>query len=34
MNEVREGFECGITLDGWDDLTEGDRMEMFSSERI
>ena len=34
VNEVREGFECGITLDGWDDLTEGDRMEMFSSERI
>ena len=32
--EVREGFECGIALDGWDDLVEGDVMEMFSTERI
>jgi translation initiation factor IF-2 len=34
VNEVREGFECGILLDGWDDIEEGDRMEMFSSERV
>jgi translation initiation factor IF-2 len=34
VNEVREGFECGIALDGWDDIVEGDTMEMFSSERI
>jgi translation initiation factor IF-2 len=34
VNEVREGFECGILLDGWDDLIEGDTMEMFSSERV
>ncbi len=34
VNEVREGFECGIALTGWDDLLEGDTMEMFSSERI
>jgi translation initiation factor IF-2 len=34
VNEVREGFECGILLDGWDDLVEGDTMEMFSSERV
>jgi len=34
VNEVREGFECGIALEGWDDLVEGDTMEMFSSERI
>ena len=34
VNEVREGFECGIALEGWDDLIEGDTMEMFSSERI
>ena len=34
VNEVREGFECGIALDGWDELAEGDTMEMFSSERI
>ncbi|MDQ6674089.1 MAG: translation initiation factor IF-2, partial [Chloroflexota bacterium] len=34
VNEVREGFECGIALNGWDDLVEGDTMEMFSSERM
>ncbi|HEY3062583.1 MAG TPA: translation initiation factor IF-2 [Chloroflexota bacterium] len=34
VNEVREGFECGILLDGFDDLAEGDIMEMFSSERV
>jgi translation initiation factor IF-2 len=34
VNEVREGFECGILLDGWDDILEGDTMEMFSSERV
>jgi translation initiation factor IF-2 len=34
VNEVREGFECGILLDGWDDVEEGDTMEMFSSERV
>jgi len=34
VNEVREGFECGILLDGWDDIAEGDTMEMYSSERV
>jgi len=34
VNEVREGFECGIGLDGWDDIAVGDTMEMFSSERV
>jgi translation initiation factor IF-2 len=34
VNEVREGFDCGILLDGWDDIVEGDTLEMFSSERI
>jgi len=34
VNEVREGFECGVALDGWDELAEGDTMEMFSSERV
>ena len=34
VNEVREGFDCGILLDGWDDILEGDTMEMFSSERV
>jgi translation initiation factor IF-2 len=34
VNEVREGFECGILFDGWDDVVEGDTMEMYSSERV
>ena len=34
VNEVREGFECGIALDGWDDLAEGDTLEAFTSERV
>jgi translation initiation factor IF-2 len=34
VNEVREGFECGILLDGWDDLAEGDVLEAFSNERV
>jgi hypothetical protein len=28
------GFECGIALDGWDDIVQGDRMEVFSSEPV
>jgi translation initiation factor IF-2 len=34
VNEVREGFECGIALEGWDDIVEGDKLETFSSERV
>jgi translation initiation factor IF-2 len=34
VNEVREGFECGIILDGFDDVAEGDVLEMYSSERV
>jgi translation initiation factor IF-2 len=32
--EVREGFECGIALDGTDDLEVGDVFEFFASERV
>jgi translation initiation factor IF-2 len=34
VNEVREGFECGIILDGFDDFAEGDILEMYSTERV
>jgi translation initiation factor IF-2 len=34
VTEVREGFDCGILLDGWDNVEEGDTMEAFSTERI
>ncbi|MBI2756584.1 MAG: translation initiation factor IF-2 [Chloroflexi bacterium] len=32
--EVREGFECGILLEGNDDLQVGDILEIYSSERV
>jgi translation initiation factor IF-2 len=34
VNEVREGFECGVGLDGWDDIEVGDVLETFASERV
>jgi translation initiation factor IF-2 len=34
VNEAREGFECGILLDGWDDIAEGDTLQMFTTERV
>jgi translation initiation factor IF-2 len=34
VNEVREGFECGIILDGYDEFAEGDTLEMYSTERV
>jgi translation initiation factor IF-2 len=34
VNEVREGFECGIILDGFDEVAEADILEMYSSERV
>ncbi|MBV9169739.1 MAG: translation initiation factor IF-2, partial [Chloroflexi bacterium] len=34
VNEVRAGFECGILLDGFDEVEEGDVFEMYSSERV
>jgi translation initiation factor IF-2 len=34
VNEVREGFECGILLDSYDDIEVGDTMEMYSTERV
>ncbi|MBV9601055.1 MAG: translation initiation factor IF-2 [Chloroflexi bacterium] len=34
VNEVRDGFECGIILDGFDDIAEGDVLEMYSTERV
>jgi translation initiation factor IF-2 len=27
--EVKEGFECGLTLKGYDDIQEGDQLEVF-----
>jgi translation initiation factor IF-2 len=30
--EVREGYECGIRLDGFNDVKEGDLLEAFRIE--
>ena len=30
--EVREGLECGLTVDGWDDLQVGDMVEAYTVE--
>jgi translation initiation factor IF-2 len=32
--EVREGLECGIRLDGFDDIKEGDIFRAFKVEEI
>jgi translation initiation factor IF-2 len=32
--EVREGFECGLTLKGYDDIQEGDQLEVFEIQEI
>jgi translation initiation factor IF-2 len=34
VTEVREGFECGVGLDGWDDIEVADTLETFASERV
>jgi translation initiation factor IF-2 len=32
--EVREGFECGIKLSGYNDIKEGDILEVYKIEEI
>ena len=32
--EVREGMECGIRLDGFNDIKEGDMLEAFRVDEI
>jgi translation initiation factor IF-2 len=32
--EVAEGFECGILLDGFNDVKEGDLLEVFETREI
>ena len=34
VKEVEKGFECGVTLDGFSDLQEGDRLESFKIEEL
>jgi translation initiation factor IF-2 len=32
--EVKEGFECGLTLKNYDDIQEGDQLEVFEIQEI
>ncbi|MHC4940861.1 MAG: translation initiation factor IF-2 [Planctomycetota bacterium] len=32
--EVREGFECGLKIDGYDDIKEGDVVEFYELEEV
>jgi translation initiation factor IF-2 len=34
VREVREGFECGIGIEGWSDLREGDLIEAYEVEQV
>jgi len=34
VNEVKNGLDCGISLDGFDHLKEGDILEFYSREKI
>jgi len=34
VSEVRAGFECGVQLDGFDALLEGDTLEFFTKEKV
>ncbi len=34
VREVQEGFECGILLDGFNDLKEGDVLEAYETREV
>ncbi len=34
VSEVKNGLDCGIALDGYDELKEGDLLEFFSKEKV
>jgi translation initiation factor IF-2 len=34
VREIREGFECGITLANYQDIQVGDRIECFEMEEV
>jgi translation initiation factor IF-2 len=34
VNEVRAGMECGVRLDGFDDLQVGDAVECYTTEKV
>jgi translation initiation factor IF-2 len=34
VTEVKNGLDCGISLEGYDELKEGDILEFFSKEKV
>jgi len=34
VKEVAEGFECGISIDGYQDIKDGDSIESFEIEEV
>ena len=34
MSEVKQGFECGIGLEKYNDIKDGDIIEVFKMERV
>ena len=34
VREVQEGFECGILLDGFNDVKEGDVLEAYETRQV
>ena len=34
VREVKEGFDCGIALEGFDDVKEGDIVQAFEIESV
>jgi translation initiation factor IF-2 len=34
VREVRAGFECGMTIEGWNDVREGDQLEFYEMQLV
>ena len=34
VREVAAGYECGVSLDGFNDFQEGDQLEFYHSEKV
>jgi translation initiation factor IF-2 len=34
VREVKEGFECGLSLKNYNDINEGDQLEVFEVQEI
>jgi len=34
LSEVTQGFECGLTIEGYNDLKEGDVLEVYTVKEV